>query len=567
VWDGSSQVGSEVTFSTWTAWDELEAEVEVSLESAGSGQWRTSKPVLAYEGELPSEVRSLLERDYLLLKASELFVARYEQGVGQITPQAAEKFVRSFSLVAIGDSITAGVQDGTLFHTFQRDSYANQLAVQNALPFGLPLINGPNGLGISQFRFRSPEGPFPANAAVPAGKTWRLFFSHGTFGAGFADNGRMVTEAPRNEPNAGVHNFAVTGVTIAELLIRRGSPGVFAREDNWSRAILLNQGTQIRQAWRLDPSLVLFWAGNNDALRSITQPLNGVVNDTNLTPLEAFERSYREAIRQLLRPPLSESTNIPDLVVATIPDVSVIPVLRHLGQPIGKLPFDVWLQPLGQAKYANVSDKFSDSTLSNEDPLPSEGPFHPEGTKISLFTPLIRSAFDTTNPPRLLNGKVNFRFPFTEVFDPAELHQISERTAQFNAVIRAVAKEHGIPVVDVNDFFNTIAETLPTVTTSDKLVQRGYTVWRPSPANPQNRSGLRKLDTTFGGGLFSYDGIHPTRTAQALLANQFLKVVNARIAPPAFPGLRNEFGGLTQPLQLVREDIVLLTDQRILDND
>jgi hypothetical protein len=38
--------------------------------------------------------------------------------------------------------------------------------------------------------------------------------------------------------------------------------------------------------------------------------------------------------------------------------------------------------------------------------------------------------------------------------------------------------------------------------------------------------GDRRLTTDFLGGLFSLDGIHPTNTGYAIIANQFIKALN-----------------------------------------
>jgi hypothetical protein len=37
----------------------------------------------------------------------------------------------------------------------------------------------------------------------------------------------------------------------------------------------------------------------------------------------------------------------------------------------------------------------------------------------------------------------------------------------------------------------------------------------------------KKLTTKFFGGIFSLDGLHPTMTAQALIANEFIKKINS----------------------------------------
>ena len=72
----------------------------------------------------------------------------------------------------------------------------------------------------------------------------------------------------------------------------------------------------------------------------------------------------------------------------------------------------------------------------------------------------------------------------------------------YNQVIAAQAKIAGATMVDINALFNTIA--------ANGLTISGYTG-----------------TATFLGGFFSLDGIHPTNTGYAVVANTFIDAVNA----------------------------------------
>jgi lysophospholipase L1-like esterase len=550
VWDGSSQFGSEVTFSTWTAWDELEAEVEVPLESAGSGQWRTVKPVLAYEGELPEQLRSLLERDYLLLKASDLFIVDYDQDPGQNPPQAGQKVVQKFSLVAVGDSITAGVQDLDLYEGVQRDSYPNQLAQRNNLTFGLPLVRGPHGLkGTPRLLVRR---------GYKEGRAWTYYASFAALTL-FRDNPRVV--ASNNE----VRNFAVPGATITELLYQ--GQLTETPESNFSKGVLLNnRASQIDQAKKKDPSLVLFWAGNNDALRSVVaEPSYGIVSDDTLTPLSEFIDSYTKAIALLQALPSK-----PDVVVATIPDISVIPLLLPLGIPqngdmpavikrIGTLPFSFWIQYFGFGGEHDVTAAFERLELSPIRQGGGANATHPAGTKVSFFSVIARTY--ELNATRA-NPVPPLTFTDDQVLSPGELTAISQRTRQFNDAIKNIARRAGIPVVDVNAFFSSVAEGVNWTGNPGDTIQRGYTIFKPPTVPGGILIGQYKLDTTLGGGLFSYDGIHPSRTGQAILANSFIDTINGQILLAPQLGSRPGFGGLIAQLQSISEFAVYEQDPR-----
>ena len=74
----------------------------------------------------------------------------------------------------------------------------------------------------------------------------------------------------------------------------------------------------------------------------------------------------------------------------------------------------------------------------------------------------------------------------------------------FNQVIAATAHHFGAVVVNVNELFA-------------DLVSKGYTV------------GGHHLTTQFFGGIFSLDGIHPTNTGYAILANETIKTMNTQL--------------------------------------
>lgn len=77
----------------------------------------------------------------------------------------------------------------------------------------------------------------------------------------------------------------------------------------------------------------------------------------------------------------------------------------------------------------------------------------------------------------------------------------AQAVATFNSVIAAAAKQYGAALVDFNSLFAGIA-------------QKGY------------EANGHRLTTAFLGGLFSLDGIHPTNTGYAILANEVIKTMN-----------------------------------------
>jgi len=88
------------------------------------------------------------------------------------------------------------------------------------------------------------------------------------------------------------------------------------------------------------------------------------------------------------------------------------------------------------------------------------------------------------------------------VLDPTEIAAIQQRVDAFNAVIAAEAAAVNAPVFDAAALF-------------DDIDQNGYQLF-----------GFT-LTSDFLGGVFSLDGVHPSNTAHAVIANEIIKLVNS----------------------------------------
>lgn len=102
----------------------------------------------------------------------------------------------------------------------------------------------------------------------------------------------------------------------------------------------------------------------------------------------------------------------------------------------------------------------------------------------------------------ILTGQTPGPLPPSVVLTADEVGALRLRTAQMNGFIGALAAQLNLPVVDINGILN-------------QVDQEGIPV------------GGVTLTTDFLGGLFSLDGIHPTNTGHAILANAFIERINA----------------------------------------
>jgi len=258
------------------------------------------------------------------------------------------------------------------------------------------------------------------------------------------------------------NNLAVSGFDTRDVLVTLTGNPIID-------VTLRGLGPAIGQALALQPTFATVWLGNNDALGAAT---SGVVNDATLTPLAQFEMDYRMVVGALAQAGAQ-------IVVATIPDVTAIPFVTTLPP--------VLVDPATQQP-----------VLVNGQPVPLIG-VNPATDRV-LLSAQVALAQGFGIPVQL--GGNGLPLPDAVVLSGNEIATISDRIAGFNNVIRTVAGEVGGVVVDINGFFRGV-------------VQNGFEV------------GGIGFDVEFlTGGIFSYDGVHPTPFGYAVVANQFIAAIN-----------------------------------------
>jgi phospholipase/lecithinase/hemolysin len=370
-------------------------------------------------------------------------------------------------LVVVGDSLSAGFQNGSLLASQQIHGYAALVAAQAGVELPLPLLAAP---GIPSVLTLVDPGPPPVVVPAPGMSPGRI------------------------DPTVQAMNLAVPGATVADALTTRpdlpvdsltdlvlGLPGLFGG------AAL----SQVEWAEALAPTMLLVWIGNNDALGAA---LAGDVSA--LTPVADFEAAYAELLDRL-------AATGATLAVANIPDVTAIPFLTPAEEVAGLVG----------------------APLSFIGPILGIGPG-------DFVTP---DAFALI--PAILGGFAAGPLPAGVVLDAAEVAQVQAATAAYNAVIATQARAKGAAVVDIHGFLSSAKA-------------RGIVV------------GGQRLTTDFLGGLFSLDGVHPTDTGSALIANEFIQALDARFAagipripireiqrddPLVLPGVGHPAGALGHP--------------------
>ncbi len=453
--------------------------------------------------------------------------------------------------VALGDSFAAGYSDGALFKAAQETAYPNILAQQFAEAGG----------GV----FKTPFAADNIGGLLYGGnviKTPRLYFNGAAPVA--------VTGAPTTETTTlltgGFNNMGVPGAKSFHLLAPGyGSvAGVLAGTANpfFARFASATTTTVLADALAQAPTFFSLWIGGNDelgyALAGGVTKAQDIKNGDDLTPPAAFDGYYNALITGL-------TANNAKGVVANLPYVSTLPFFttvpynpltsKVLGAgnvavgdaTIGALNTQLY-GPLKQALTAfGAGDRINLLSTTAANPLLIKdesltdlsaqltGAFTAGGmpaaqagamgaifgkarqaTATDLVLLTTQSAIGAA-PTALDSGigaaptapldKFGITYPLQDkhVLIPTELAEIKAATDAFNITIKAAADAKGLAFVDAKAIMTQLVSTA------------GF-----------SSNGFTLKSTFVTGGAFSLDGVHPSPRGYALIANEFIKAINAK---------------------------------------
>jgi lysophospholipase L1-like esterase len=238
--------------------------------------------------------------------------------------------------------------------------------------------------------------------------------------------------------------------------------------------ILRGLGTALQEAAALHPTFVTVWIGNNDVLAAATSGI--VIEGVTLTPVAQFTHDLDTIANTL-------AATGAKMAFATIPRVTSIPFVTTIPPVV-------------------VNPATQQPVLINGQTVPLIGPNGPLAANDRVLLTAQAELAAGKGIPAALGGSGQ---PLSNsvVLNAAEVAQIQARADQFNAAIRSVASQQGAALVDVEQIF-------------DQIVASGYS------------AGGLHVDAKFlTGGLFSYDGVHPTPFGYALIADAFAQAIDA----------------------------------------
>jgi len=263
------------------------------------------------------------------------------------------------------------------------------------------------------------------------------------------------------------NNMAIPGQTVHQLLTQ--TTGGF------SDVILRQTGfTQLQQGLSLKPTFVTLWIGNNDALGAAVSGI--AVEGVTLTPVESFKADYTTIVGAI-------TTAGARMAMATIPDVTSIPYVNTISRFI--------VNPqTGQV----VRDP-------SGNPIPFIGPNGPLQSGDFVLLGATTEISQGRGIPTALGGS-GLPLSDSSVLSAAEAAKIRDYVNSYNAIITKAASDSGSALVDINALFKGIA------------------------TNGLHVGGISYSSAFLTGGLFSYDGVHPTAFGYAYIANTFIDAIN-----------------------------------------
>ncbi len=392
----------------------------------------------------------------------------------------------SFSkYVAVGNSLTAGYENGALYQEAQKYSFPNLLAQQLRIKdFEQPLVSSP-GIGhrleISNFETSqvtpNTKTGTPLNASLPG-----AYDNLGIPGAVLADYSNVNNQAQLKQRATDTSNPSYNPfyALVMRTELQKPAPSI---------------NDLVKS---LNPTLVTFWLGANDALGYVT---SGGVGQ-QMTPVNVFQQMYQYAGAQL------DSLNA-TVVLMNLPDITTIPFVFLTNAQLAK---EGKIKLNAQGQYQLVTPQ-GDLNIYIQT---ANGPRVMMSHDFLLLT--AQEYLATANPA---NGDMitpQGAIPSQYVLDgptptsqpgSSELEQVIATITQYNQIMANVAQANNFALIDIKTFFQGIFNNYVTTGT-------GYTDAYGDTLNP------------IPGSLFGLDGIHPTNKGYALVTNEIIKTLNQK---------------------------------------
>lgn len=380
-------------------------------------------------------------------------------------PSASKGSADFTKYIAIGNSLTAGYADNGLYLAGQKNSYPNIIAQQMKASDG---------------------GEFKQPLFTEAQSNGSGYIKLTGFNSDGTPILTPVTEklAVRNQQKQltkyteEVNNLGIPGMRLDFAV---GAPTFSALNPFFERLLPdaeVGAKTYLSFVSGRNHTFFTCWLGNNDVLGWATN--GGVVGGDPtkaLTPKATFTQLYNAVIGTMTAQGQKGA-------VATIPDVTAIPFLNTV-TTAALLAGVQKVSPNVQALYIST----------------------PNGARIATEKDL----FVLTFPTAMLGTGTPYPYglhplnPIESqyVLDESEVTMAKDYVDSYNATIRATADAKGLAMFDAHHFLNTFK-------------------------NGVQIDGVNFTAGFITGNTFSLDGVHLTQKGYAVVANEFIKAINAK---------------------------------------
>ena len=415
---------------------------------------------------------------------------------------------------AAGLGVTPGQQAGFWAQFYAQATGVNFAFMSTPTVSPLPLIGGP-GLG-NQIVNANPAltGGFPFGT-LPTSSSCSPFNQ-----AAFTLSGALRTV--REQPGAGtVFDLGVPGITMHEAITmnRPTSPtclpipgatptisalqAVTAGQSSMFYPILGNfnnlgaNNTELNAAVSLRPTLATVWLGANDLLQYSFSGGKFVGGNNSAAQSQADMTRIITALQKT-------GTHV---IVANLPNILIAPQFMSVATPPSAAACQVQtflvcvLTELGlpQAEAAAIT-----AQIATQYNLAPKGYLTESGAFLAV-TEFLKG--QPVNLDAAGAGSGLGAYYLTPAF-AARVQSLN--TALNTGIDNAAAATH-VPLVDVTTIFNGIASGNPA---------------NPYFAQAASISPGKCCTAAFGGGIFSFDGLHPSNTGYALIANAFIQAAD-----------------------------------------
>lgn len=442
--------------------------------------------------------------------------------------------------VSIGNSLTSGFRDGTLYSDGQLQSYPSMMAQQMKLAGGGAFVQPmmPNNVG-----------GFTSLFAASGGTE---FYGKLTL--------KVINGALTPTPSAPAADIDIIG-GAGKMFNNMGVPGAKSfhlgingygsLNPYFKRFATSPTASMIGDAVAQAPTFFSLWIGNNDVLSYATSGGAGVdQTGTGNNPATYGSNDITDpaVVGSVINGYVTALTaGGAKGIIANIPNVTSIPYFTRVpAKPIAGLSdaqvtqlntaYAQYNGGLGQAKAAGlITDaeyqvrlvKFTagvangavikDKDLTN---LAALGlPSYRQTTSRDL---ILLPASSVLNPTA--GGGTSVALDDKYVLTEKETGKVLTATAAYNVAIKSIADAKGLAFVDANA----------------KMMQL-------SSASGLQWDGVKYTATFVTGGTFSLDGVHLTGRGYALIANEFLKVINQKYKSTLPMVNVNSYTGVTFP--------------------